>query len=524
MNVHFVGIGGAGMSGIARILLARGATVSGSDAQASATTRLLEREGARVFVGHDASHVGAVDRLIYSAAVPADNPELAEAERRGIPIVRRDVALGELMAGSQGIAITGTHGKTTTTGMVASIFLHAELDPTVLIGGDLPLIGGNARVGRGPHLITEACEAFDSFLTLSPRYAAVTNIEADHLDYHGSLDGVVRAFQRFVACIAPDGCAVLNGDDPHTPALLEAVPCRALLFSVGPPSPHPTLVDPPSPPNPLSQSWERGSLNDHDFSPLPGLGEGLGVRAGSPSLSERHGAQGVLFAREIQVDTSEPRFTVSFDGDMLGEVRLAVPGMHNVQNALAALGLALAAGVPFEAAREGLAAFHGTGRRFELLGKIGGVRVIDDYAHHPTEVAATLATAREVLGPPITAVFQPHLYSRTRDQMEAFATSFAAADRVVITDIYAAREEPIPGVSAAQLADAIRERSGREVVFIPQKEEIAPWLAERLWDRESVLVLGAGDVREVGEALVSLLRERSGEQERSDPWEFVWPC
>jgi UDP-N-acetylmuramate--alanine ligase len=465
MNVHFVGIGGAGMSGIARILLARGAIVSGSDAQASAATRLLEREGARVFLGHDASHVGAVDRVIHSAAIGPDNPELIEAERRGIPIVRRDVALGELMEGSIGIAIAGTHGKTTTTGMVASIFLHADLDPTILIGGDLPLIGGNARAGDGPHLISEACEAFDSFLTLSPRYAAVTNIEADHLDYHGSLDGVVRAFQRFVARIAPDGCVVLNAADPHTPALQEALPCRAMLF---------------------------------------------GVEAGSRSnRSERTERHDTLTASTVDVNGMHPTFTVTLNGELLGQVRLSVPGLHNVQNAMAALGLALAAGVPFAAAREGLAAFRGTGRRFELLGEIGGVRVIDDYAHHPTEVAATLQTARDVLGGPITAVFQPHLYSRTRDQMEAFAASFAAADRVVITDIYAAREDPIPGVSAAQLADAIRTRGNpREVVYIPQKDEIAPWLAERLHGSESVLVLGAGDIRTVGEALVKQLQRK----------------
>jgi UDP-N-acetylmuramate--alanine ligase len=453
-TVHFVGIGGAGMSGIARLLLARGFAVTGSDAQESAVTRALQREGAVVHIGHDAAYVVDAARVVYSAAIPPENPELAEAARRGIPLVRRDVALGELMRESLGIAIAGTHGKTTTTGMVTAIFLQAGLDPSVLIGGDLPLIGGNARVGAGPHLISEACEAYDSFLALEPRIAAVTNVEADHLDYHGSLAGVVGAFQRFVARIPPDGCAVLNADDPHTPELQQAARCRVLRFGLN--------------------------------------------------------ADADLVAEDVEIETLTPRFRVRFRGERLGEVCLAVPGRHNVSNALAALGVALEAGIPFAAARDGLAAFTGTGRRFETLGEVGGVRVIDDYAHHPTEVAANLTTARAVLRRPLTAVFQPHLYSRTRDQMQEFARSFAPADRVIITDIYAAREAPIPGVDAGQLAEAIRQREpSRDVHYIPRKEEIAPWLAERVMPGEVVLVLGAGDVRRVGEHLVELLGKQA---------------
>jgi UDP-N-acetylmuramate--alanine ligase len=453
-TVHFVGIGGAGMSGIARLLLARGCAVTGSDAQESAVTRALRGEGAVVHVGHDAAHVGGAARVVYSAAIPPENPELAEAARRGIPLVRRDVALGELMRESVGIAVAGTHGKTTTTGMVAAIFLQAGLDPSVLIGGDLPLIGGNARVGAGPHLISEACEAYDSFLALEPRVAIVTNVEADHLDYHGSLEGVVRAFQRFVSRIPPEGCAVLNVDDPHTPDLQQAARCRVLRF---------------------------------------------GLHAGAD-----------LVAEDVEIATLTPRFRVRFRGETLGGVCLAVPGRHNVSNALSALGVALEAGIPFDAARDGLAAFTGTGRRFETLGEVRGVRVIDDYAHHPTEVAANLTMARAVLRRPLTAVFQPHLYSRTRDQMQEFARSFAPADRVIITDIYAAREAPIPGVDAGQLAEAIRQlEPSRDVHYIPQKEEIAPWLAARVTPGEVVLVLGAGDVRRVGEDLMELLGKQA---------------
>jgi UDP-N-acetylmuramate--alanine ligase len=457
--VHLIGIGGAGMSGLARVLLARGARVSGSDQAESAVTRALSAEGITVRIGHDAAHVGDVDRVIYSAAVAADNPELCEAERRGIPRVRRDRALGELMAGSLGIAVAGTHGKTTTTGMCASIFLQAGEDPTILIGGDLPAIGGNARAGRGPVLIAEACEAYDSFLELSPRIAIVTNVEADHLDYHGSLEGVVRAFSRFVERIAPGGCAVLNADDPHTPRLLEALRCRAVLFALDP-------------------------------------------------APEKRTASAYV-ATEVREREARPSFVLHREGERLGEVRLSVPGRHNVANALAAGAAAIEAGVPFRAVQEGLAAFTGTGRRFETLGEARGVRVIDDYAHHPTEVRATLAAAA-VLGRPITAVFQPHLFSRTRDLMSEFAASFGEARRVVVTGIYAAREAPLPGVDAGQLAEAIRASGGgAEVWYLPRAEEIAPALAERLEPGELVLTLGAGDIRRVGEELVGLLKERA---------------
>lgn len=459
-SVHLIGIGGTGMSGIARVLLARGWRVSGSDAQESEATRALRRAGARVAIGHDATNLGAVERVVYSAAIAPENPELLEARRRGIPIVRRDVALGELMQGTIGIAIAGTHGKTTTTGMVASIFLHAGADPTVLIGGDLPALGGNARAGEGSYLITEACEAFDSFLELAPAYAVVTNIEADHLDYHGSLEGVVRAFQRFVARIDPGGAAVLNADDPHTPALVAALGCRAVTFG-------------------LCTASDRATFT----------------------------------ATDVRTDTATPCFTVRREGEVLGTARLLVPGRHNVSNALAALAVALEAGIPFDVARDGLATFAGMGRRFETLGEAGGVRVIDDYAHHPTEVAATLETAAELFRRPITAVFQPHLYSRTRDLMAEFAASFTLARRVIVTAIYPAREAPIPGVDAGRLADAIRARGDRqEVAYLPCKEEIAPWLVERLAPGEVVLTLGAGDIRQVGEQLLRRLNGGPGSE------------
>jgi UDP-N-acetylmuramate--alanine ligase len=461
-RVHLIGIGGAGMSGIARVLLARGWRVSGSDQVESEATRRLRREGAAVAIGHDAANVGDVDRVLYSAAVAADNPELCEAARRGIPRVRRDVALGELMAGAVGIAVAGTHGKTTTTGMLATLFLQAGEEPTILIGGDLPAIGGNARAGRGPVLITEACEAYDSFLELSPRIAIVTNVEADHLDYHGSLEGVVRAFCRFVARIAPDGCAVLNAGDPHTPALREALRCRSVEFALE--------ADGPLPPGAASEA-------------------------------------SLYAATEIHDQEEATSFVVWRDRERLGEVRLSVPGRHNVANALAAGAAALEAGLSFAAVRDGLAAFTGTGRRFETLAEVAGVRVIDDYAHHPTEIRATLAAA-QVLGRPITVIFQPHLYSRTRDLLEEFAASFGAARRVVVTEIYAAREAPLPGVDAGQLATAIRAvNPAAEVWYLPRMAEIAPALAERVTPGEVVLTLGAGDIRWVGEELVERLQK-----------------
>jgi UDP-N-acetylmuramate--alanine ligase len=448
---HLVGIGGAGMSGIARLLLSRGAVVTGSDARDSPVLDELRRLGARVAIGHRAENVVGAARVIYTAAAKADNPELREAERLGLSLASRAAMLGELMDGAASIAVAGTHGKTTTTGMIAAVFDAAGADPTVLIGGDLPSLGGNARAGRSPYFIAEACEAFRSFHELRPLVAVVTNVEADHLDTYGSLEGVLEGFGQFVGQIRPTGAAILCWDDPNIRRLLPHLTCRQLRY---------------------------------------GLEDGA-----------------ELTAVDVDLDRATPRFQPRWRGGLMGEFELGVPGRHNVLNALAALGVALEVGLPPDAVREGLRGFRGAGRRFEYLGEAAGILVVDDYAHHPTELAATLAAARQALRRPITAVFQPHLFSRTQQLMEEFAGSFRDADRVIVCDIYPAREAPIPGITAELLTERIRAREpGKEVRYVSPKERVTDMLANELIPGEAVLTLGAGDIRAVGEALIARLR------------------
>jgi len=441
------------MSGIARLLLSRGVTVTGSDAKESPVLDELRLLGARVSVGHDAGNVRGAARVVYTAAVKADNPELKEAHRLGIDRVSRASMLGELMDGAASIAIAGTHGKTTTTGMIAAIFEAAGADPTVLIGGDVPAFGGNARVGQSSFFIAEACEAFRSFLEIRPLVAVITNIEADHLDTYGSLAGVIQGFGQFVSQIQPTGAAILCWDDPNIRRLLAQLNCRQLRY---------------------------------------GLEDGA-----------------ELSAVDVDLERPTPLFQPRWRGGLLGEFELGVPGRHNILNALAALGVALEVGLPVDAAREGLRQFRGVGRRFEYLGEAGGVLVVDDYAHHPSELVATLAAARQALRRPITAVFQPHLFSRTQQLMPEFAASFRNADRVILCDIYPAREAPLPGVTSEALAAAIQEREpGKEVLYVRPKERVVDLLTDLLQPGEAVLTLGAGDIREVGEALVMELRRR----------------
>jgi len=450
-HFHFIGIGGSGMSGLARLLLGEGVPVSGSDLKESETTRALRAAGATVHIGHHAENLNGATRVVYTAAAQDDNPELLEARRRGLPTIIRAEMLGQVMQGKTGIAIAGTHGKTTTTGMAASVFMAAEADPTVLIGGDWSPLDGNARAGKGRHFITEACEAFDSFLELKPHVALITNIEADHLDWHKSLDGVIAAFRRFVDRVDPDGYVIGCRDDERVRRLLSRCDRRPVTY---------------------------------------GLEDGADY-----------------VAVDLRLDQAHPTFTVVKDGEALGEARLHVPGKHNVLNALGVAALAHEEGLPFSAVREGLAAFNGVGRRFETLGEVNEILVLDDYAHHPTEVAATLAAARRSLGRYTTVVFQPHLYSRTQLLQDEFARSFQDANRVIITEIYAAREQPIPGVTGAGLADAIRGVDPeKQVEFMPDREAILKELLAQARPGDLVMTMGAGDIRELGERLVEELR------------------
>ena len=449
---HFIGIGGSGMSGLARLLLGAGVGVTGSDIKESETTRALEEAGAKIALGHRAENLNGATQVVYTAAVQDDNPELVEARRRGIPTVIRAEMLARVMEGKRGIAISGTHGKTTTTGMAASAFIAAGADPSVLVGGDWEAIGGNARAGQGQHFIAEACEAFDSFLELHPHVAVITNIEADHLDWHGSLDGVIEAFRKFLEQLQPGGYAIGCRDDDRVRKLLTRLDRRSVTY---------------------------------------GLEDGADYVAVDLKLNRMH-----------------PTFTVIRYGRAIGEVTLGIPGRHNVLNALSVIAVGMEEQLPFERIAAGLARFHGVGRRFEVLGDVGDILVLDDYAHHPTEIRATLAAARRSLDRYTTVVFQPHLYSRTQLLLEDFARSFDDANRVIITDIYAAREQPIEGVSSELLVRRILEvEPHKQVEWISDRSAIVERLRTEARPGDLVMTMGAGDIREVGEQLVDALQK-----------------
>jgi UDP-N-acetylmuramate--alanine ligase len=453
--IHFVGIGGAGMSGMARVLARQGVAVTGSDLKESATLESLRREsGIRAEAGHEAAHLNGATLVVASAAIKKDNAEVVAAREKGIPIISRAEMLGRLMARyPRSVAISGTHGKTTTTGMAAMVLEAGHLDPTVLIGGDLPAYGGNARLGKSDVFLAEACEAYDSFLDLDPQIAVITNIEADHLDYYGDLNNVLRSFKKFLLQVT--GTAILCGYDPNVRALTEE----------------------------------------------------LRATPGAPQIVT-FGLYPDVTLRAVDVDPkgAAPSYTAVWHGETLGRVTLNVPGMHNIANSLAALAVGLTLGVSFAQAARGLNAFTGTGRRFERLGETNsGAIVVDDYAHHPTEIRATLAAARQAYPDRrLVAVFQPHLPSRTRDFKTEFAESFSDADHVVLTDIFLAREAPLEGVTGAGLAALTADRRGAEhVTYVADKNAIPSRLADLVQPGDVVLTLGAGDIRTVGEKLLS---------------------
>ena len=449
---HFIGIGGIGMSAIAQVLLARGERVSGSDLVASQVTRRLEALGAQVTIGHDPGAAQGAERVVLSDAIRPDNPELAWAREHQIEVVRRSQVLAEIMRALRGIAIAGSHGKTTTSGMVALILERAGLDPTALLGGELPAFGGNARAGRGDLVVAEACEAYNSFLDLEPEIAVITNIEADHLDFHGTLEALTARFREFLGRIRPGGCAVLGADDATLRGWARELGGRALTFGLDSPA---------------------------DFA-----------------------------ARAIEPRGFATEFEAVHRETTLGRVRVGAPGRHNVANAICALAVALRAGVPFSTASAALAEFRGMKRRFEVVTEAAGITVVDDYAHHPTEIRATLATARPLCRGRLIAVFQPHLFSRTQFLLDDFARAFGDADRVIVTEIYPAREDPIPGVTGELLARRLRELApGKEVDFIAPKQRIAETLAPHLRPGDWVLTLGAGPVDSVAADLSQQLSQ-----------------
>ncbi|HZD38056.1 MAG TPA: UDP-N-acetylmuramate--L-alanine ligase [Actinomycetes bacterium] len=459
-RVHLVGIGGTGMSALARLLVESGYQVSGSDRKETPVLATLRGLGAEIWLGQrDDERMGRPDVVAISSAIRPGNPEVVAARRRGIPVLGRAAMLARAMAGKTTVAVAGTAGKTTTTGMVVAILEEAGLDPSFAIGGDFMSSGVNAGAGAGPHFVVEADESDGTFLEFRPTVAVVTNVEADHLDYYADLEAVCAAFRAFVALLPPEGTAVLCADDVGAGALAAGAPCPVLTY---------------------------------------GLGAGAGLRA-------------------VDLDTSVTgsRFRVELAGEPVGRVGLVIPGRHNVANALAAIAATRALGVGFQDAAAALGRYTGMARRFELRAQRGGVTVVDDYAHHPTKVAATLVAARLGSWSRVVAVFQPHRYTRTRALATELGQALTSADVAVVTDVYSAGEDPEAGVDGTLVAAAAAAaRSDLDLVYVPDRGELAKQVAALVRPGDLVLTLGAGDITNLADELAPLLptvdREDSG--------------
>ena len=453
-RVHFVGIGGIGMSGIAEVLLTLGFSVSGSDLQASQTTERLARLGATIGFGHQAERVSAdVDVVVISSAVKFSNPEVVRARELKIPVIPRAEMLAELMRMKSGLAVAGTHGKTTTTSLLGHVLAQAGLDPTLVIGGMVKGLGSNARLGGGAFLVAEADESDGSFLLLTPNVAIVTNIDPEHLDHYGHIERVHEAYLQFINRVPFYGLAVLCIDSVAVRALLPRVRKRFVTYGLD--------------------------------------------------------ADADLRAVQVRVSEEGTQFEVSEQGQTLGAVQLRLPGRHNALNALAVIAAARELGIPFETSVRALASFEGIHRRFELRGEAGGVLVVDDYGHHPEEVKATLRAAREGYGRRLITVFQPHRYTRTRDLFDEFLGAFDDTDLLVLTEVYAAGEDRIEGVSGEALYEAFRRRGHVDVRFVAEREAVASELLPLLRGGDLVLTLGAGDVYRVGDALLQMLQHET---------------
>ena len=461
-RVHFVGIGGIGMSGIAELLVNLGYEVSGSDAKASDVTSRLAQLGVEVRVGHDPSHVGAADVLVMSSAVRSDNPEVVEARRRRIPVIPRAEMLAELMRLRFGIAIAGAHGKTTTTSMVALVLERAGLDPTAVIGGRLSAFGSNARLGHGDSIVVEADESDRSFLKLFPSIALVTNIDHEHMEAYGSWASLQDAFVEFVNKVPFYGVAVLCTDDQPVRELVPRVVRRVITYGFA----------------------------DHEQTP---------DIAGHDMRLEAFGSRCTV--TQLLDDTRVE----------LGTLRLSVPGRHNLLNALGAVAIGLELQVPFRRIAEALAEFSGAERRFQIRGQRRGVMVVDDYGHHPTEIAAVIEAARPA-DRRIVVVFQPHRYTRTRDLMPEFARALAAADEIVLTDIYSAGEPPIEGITVDALADAVRATCAKPLHVVRALDELPARVARIARSGDLVITLGAGSIGGVGDRILAALDDERRER------------
>jgi len=454
-QIYFIGIGGIGMSGIAKMLIAEHATVSGSDIRDSAKLEELRRLGATVILGHAAENVPRdVDQVVMTAAIKPNNEELREAHKRGIKVLKYAEMLGILMRQRKGIAVSGTHGKTTTTAMISSVLVRAGLDPTFVIGGDVEALGGSSRVGNGIWFVAEACEYDRSFHNLRPDIAVITSIEEDHLDYYRDLKEITQSFARFASLVPTDGVVIANNQDRNVRAAIEGLECDVQTYGIR-----------------VESDW---------------------------------------MASEPAWDGSLSHFQAFYRGDMFGEFALQQSGVHNVLNALAAIAVCTRAGVSVDDIREGLASFQGVLRRFELIGEARGIVIIDDYAHHPTEIQVTLKAARERFdGRRIWCVFQPHQHSRTRFLLKDFARSFGSADRILVPDIYFVRdsEEDRTAVTSMDLVGEISNFGG-DALYLADFDNIEEHLLENLVEGDVLITMGAGNVDEVARRVLARLSEQ----------------
>ena len=448
VHVHFIGIGGISMSGLAEILLKEGFTISGSDNKESALTDHLERLGATVFYGQKASNIiEGIDVVVYTAAIHEDNAEYQAAVQKGLPMLTRAELLGQLMKNYETpVAISGTHGKTTTTSMLSHILLEGEMDPTISVGGILKAIGGNIRVGNSGVFVTEACEYTNSFLDFFPKIGVILNIEEDHLDFFKDLADIRHSFRRFAELLPGDGVLVINGDIENLDELTEGLPCEVVRF---------------------------GMDSSKDYSATNILHDKFG----------------------------DASFDLVKNGEFIDRISLSVNGDHNVQNALAAVAVADKMGVPMDMIKKGLKSFNGTDRRFELKGQVNGITIVDDYAHHPTEIQATLKAAKHYPHKEIWCIFQPHTYTRTKSLFDEFVEALTLTDHVILADIYAARETDTLGISSKDVADALKEK-GSDAYYFPSFKEIEDFCMEHCQKGDLLITMGAGDVVNIGEELL----------------------
>jgi len=454
-RIHFVGIGGIGMSGIAEVLLTLGYKVSGSDLKLTPATDRLAGLGATIFQGHASANIAGAEVVVTSTAIPPDNPEVAEAHRLHVPVIRRAEMLAELMRLKYGIAVAGMHGKTTTTSMIAAVLAAGGLDPTVVVGGRVDAMGSNARLGTSQYLVAEADESDRSFLMLSPILAVVTNIDREHMDCYRGMKDVKRAFLHFMDRVPFYGMVVLCNDDRPLRSLFPHLKRRLVTY---------------------------GMRKDSDFRIVP-----------------------LKTAPAKDLEHAGSRFRVRYRGQELGDFRLRVPGTHNVLNATAAIAVGVGLEIPVPHIEQALEAFRGVDRRFQLKGTAAGVSVVDDYGHHPTEVRATLTAARTCGYTRLHVIFQPHRYTRTQHLMDEFATAFEGADSVFVLDVYPASEQPIPGVTGEALARRIVELSGKAARYVCSFGEAAEAVAALAGPGDAVVTLGAGNVSQLGPQILRVL-------------------